>query len=129
MSRQSSSSPGSDPPRTDSIGRLLRHTSIYAITPVFQRLLGLVLVGVYTSVLPTGEYGLLALTDLFLALFPLLIGTSLLGGLSRHYFVHEDPDDRSSVISGSSAGRKILSRNVLLTQASIVSITSRCASG
>jgi O-antigen/teichoic acid export membrane protein len=100
MSRQSSSSPGSDPPRTDSIGRLLRHTSIYAITPVFQRLLGLVLVGVYTSVLPTGEYGLLALTDLFLALFPLLIGTSLLGGLSRHYFVHEDPDDRSSVISG-----------------------------
>ena len=100
MPSQSTSSPGSQGQRTDSIGGLLRHTSIYAITPIFQRLLGLVLVGVYTSVLPTGEYGLLALTDLFLALFPLLIGTSLLGGLSRHYFVHDDPKDRSSVISG-----------------------------
>ncbi|MDG1048992.1 MAG: polysaccharide biosynthesis C-terminal domain-containing protein [Planctomycetota bacterium] len=98
----STNTPGSRPQadQPDSIGGLLRHTSIYAITPIFQRLLGLVLVGIYTSVLPTGEYGLLGLTDLFLALFPLLIGTSLLAGLSRHYFIYEDPKDRSSVISG-----------------------------
>ena len=98
MPRQTSSDPRQE--RSDSIGKLLRHTSIYAITPIFQRVLGLVLVGIYTAVLPTAEYGLLALTDLFLALFPLLIGTSLLAGLSRHYFIHEDPRDRSSVISG-----------------------------
>ncbi len=86
--------------RTDSIPSLLRHTSIYAITPIFQRLLGLVLVGVYTAVLPAGEYGLLGLIALFLALFPLLIGTSITAGVSRHYFLYDDSEDRSSVISG-----------------------------
>ena len=100
MSRKSTSDHGASQDQSDSIGGLLRHTSIYAITPIFQRVLGLVLVGVYTSVLPTAEYGLLALTDLFLALFPLLIGTSLLSGLARQYFTHESAADRSSVISG-----------------------------
>ncbi len=100
MPSKSSPTPKSVGEPPDSILGLLKHTSVYAITPIFQRLLGLVLVGIYTAVLPAGEYGLLGLISLFLALFPLLIGTSILAGVSRHYFLYEDPADRSSVISG-----------------------------
>lgn len=85
----------------ESVGGLLRHTSIYAIAPLFQRALALVLVRYYTKALGAGPYGLLSLVDLFIALLPLIAGTSLVAGLSRHYFVHEDRRDRSSVVSGS----------------------------
>lgn len=100
MPSNSSPHPKSVGERPDSIQSLLRHASIYSITPIFQRLLGLVLVGVYTAVLPAGEYGLLGVIALFLSIFPLLIGTSILAGVSRHYFLYDDPKDRSSVISG-----------------------------
>ncbi|MEM6671422.1 MAG: polysaccharide biosynthesis C-terminal domain-containing protein [Planctomycetota bacterium] len=86
--------------RPESIGGLLRHTSIYAIAPLFQRALALILVRFYTEALGAGGWGLVSLMDLFVALLPLIVGTSLVAGLSRHYFVHEDPRDRSSVVSG-----------------------------
>ena len=86
--------------QTDSLAGLLKHTSIYAIAPIFQRALSVVLIAVYTTALEPSEYGLLTLMDLFLALFPILVGTSLIAGLSRHYFVQESSEERSAVISG-----------------------------
>ncbi|MEC8513456.1 MAG: polysaccharide biosynthesis C-terminal domain-containing protein [Planctomycetota bacterium] len=85
---------------TDSVEGLLRHTSIYAIAPLFQRVLGLVLIGLYTSALTPGEFGLVALAELFLLFLPFLVGTNLVAGLTRFYFEHEDQRDRSSVVSG-----------------------------
>lgn len=89
-----------DSKRTDSVGGLLKHTSIYAIAPIFQRLLSLVLVGLYTKKLGTGEYGVIALVELFLTLLPILVGSNLVAGLSRFYFEQKDDRDRSSLISG-----------------------------
>lgn len=83
-----------------SIRSLAGHTSIYAIAPLFQRVLAVVLVSLYTRKLGTDEWGILGLTDLLLGLLPIIVGTSLVAGLSRHYFVHEDPGDRSSVVAG-----------------------------
>lgn len=79
---------------------LARHTSIYAIAPLVQRVLALALTNAYTSKLSTGEWGILSQTDLFLALLPLLVGTSLLAGLTRHYFLHDVEADRRSVVTG-----------------------------
>lgn len=84
-----------------SLAGLARHTSIYAIAPLVQRVLALVLVNLYTKELGTGRWGILSQTDLFLALLPLLVGTSLLAGLSRHYFLQEDEDGRKRVVTSS----------------------------
>ncbi len=86
--------------KTDSIGGLLRHTSIYAIVPLVQRVMALLLVNAYTHRLSNGAWGVISMTDLFLTLLPILVGTNLIAGLSRHYFVHENEEDRASVISG-----------------------------
>lgn len=79
---------------------LARHTSIYAIAPLVQRALALVLVSLYTSKLTVGEWGIACQADLFLGLMPLLLSTSLIAGLTRHYFLHQVEADRRSVVSG-----------------------------
>lgn len=86
--------------KTDSIGGLLRHTSIYAIVPLVQRVIALLLVHAYTDLLSNGEWGVISMTDLFLTLLPIMVGMNLIAGLSRHYFLHDNAEDRASVISG-----------------------------
>lgn len=82
-----------------SIGGLLRHSSIYAIAPLVQRLLAVVLIRFYTKELDTPEWGILGLTDLLLGLLPILLGTSLLAGMSRHYFLQKSEADRGTVVT------------------------------
>jgi len=82
-----------------SMGGLLRHSSIYAIAPIAQRLLAVVLIHFYTDRLSTPEWGILGLTDLLLGLLPILLGTSLLAGLSRHYFLQKSESDRGAVVT------------------------------
>lgn len=86
--------------KTDSIGGLLRHTSIYAIVPLVQRVMALLLVNAYTQRLSNGEWGVISMTDLFLTLLPIMVGMNLIAGLSRQYFVYDNQEDRASVISG-----------------------------
>ena len=81
------------------LGGLVRHSSIYAIAPLAQRLLAVVLIRFYTKELDTPEWGILGLTDLLLGLLPILLGTSLLAGMSRHYFLQRSEADRGTVVT------------------------------
>lgn len=96
------SRPDADPSEDegrDSARALARHSTVYAVAPVAQRLLALLLVRFYTAELSTAEWGILSLTDLFLGLLPILVGTSLLAGMSRFYFLRQDAEERSAVVS------------------------------
>ena len=88
----------------DSVGGLLRHSSIYAIAPIVQRLLALALVPLYTRVLGDAKWGVLSLTDLLLGFLPILAGTSILAGMSRFYFVRQGEQDRDAVVTTSLLG-------------------------
>ncbi len=78
---------------------LLRHSSIYSLVPIVQRVLGIVLIPLYTYKLLTPEYGILELCDLLLLLLPQLVGTNLLGAMTRFFHEQADPRDREAVIS------------------------------
>jgi len=84
---------------SESVRDILRHSWIYSLAPVFQRLLAIVLIRLYTSRLSPGEYGVIELIDVLLMLVPQIVGINLLGGLTRFYFEHADPRRRAQVVT------------------------------
>ena len=98
--------PAPSPPSSESgqaarstVRTLLRHSSVYGLVPIVQRVLGIVLIRYYTRKLSTDEYGILELCELLLLVVPQLVGTNLLGAMTRFFYEHEDPRDRAAVIS------------------------------
>ncbi len=93
----------SDPPeaarQASPIRLLLRHSTVYSVVPLVQRVLGVVLIRLYTDKLNTGQYGILELTDLLLLLLPQLVGTNLLGAMTRFFYDQKEERDRNAVIS------------------------------
>lgn len=83
----------------DSVRELLRHSWIYSLAPIFQRLIAIVLIRLYTRRLTPGEFGVLDIVDLLILIVPQLVGINLLGGLTRFYFEHDDPQRRARVVS------------------------------
>jgi O-antigen/teichoic acid export membrane protein len=83
----------------ESVRGLLRHSWIYSLAPIAQRLLSIVLVRLYTKRLPIGEYGIVEILDVLILIVPQLVGINLLGGLTRFYFEHDDPRRRAQVVS------------------------------
>ncbi|MEL6903759.1 MAG: polysaccharide biosynthesis C-terminal domain-containing protein [Planctomycetota bacterium] len=90
--------------RSDSVRDLARHSTVYAVAPIAQRLIALLLIRFYTAELDTAEWGVLALADLLLGLLPLLVGSSLLAGMSRFYFLKAGDADRDRVVSTVAVG-------------------------
>jgi O-antigen/teichoic acid export membrane protein len=92
----------SDEPRgesPESVRGLLRHSWIYSLAPLAQRLLSIVLIRLYTKRLSIGENGVLEIVELLILIVPQLVGINLLGGLTRFYFEHDDPRRRAQVVS------------------------------
>ena len=82
-----------------SLRKLLRHSSIYSLAPILQRIAAIVLIPLYTEVLADTEWGILDLADVLILLLPQLVGANLLGGMTRFYFEHEDQRARNAVVS------------------------------
>jgi O-antigen/teichoic acid export membrane protein len=72
---------------------------VYSLVPILQRVLSVVLIRLYTHKLDTPQYGILELTDLLLLLLPQLVGTNLLGAMTRFFYDHTEERDRRAVIS------------------------------
>lgn len=87
------------PAQSDSVRALLRHSWVYSLAPIFQRLIAIVLIRLYTRRLSPGEFGVLDIVDLLILIVPQLVGINLLGGLTRFYFEHDDPQRRARVVS------------------------------
>jgi len=87
------------PDRGFSLRTLLRHSSVYSLAPILQRAAGLLLIPLYTGVLPEAEWGALSLADVVILLVPQLVGVNLLGGMTRFYFERREPRERAAVVS------------------------------
>jgi O-antigen/teichoic acid export membrane protein len=82
-----------------SVGRILKHSSIYSLVPLLQQVLALSLVRLYTRELGDSEWGALTLSELVILLVPQLVGVNLLGGMTRFYFEQKKQRDRNTIIS------------------------------
>lgn len=92
-----------DPPQESgsrrSLTELLRHALNYGAVPVIHKVLVVAMLPFYTDWLLESEYGVVAISDFILVLLAELLGVQLLGGMVRHYFVHEDRRDQAAVVS------------------------------
>ncbi len=81
------------------ITRLIRHTLIYGLGNSGSRLVGFLLLPLYTYYLRPEDYGVLALVSVFTQI--LFTVTSLGQGTAvfRRYFTHEDPAERDAVLT------------------------------
>ena len=100
--------PPDEAPRA-SVGRILRHSSIYSLVPVLQQLLGLSLVRLYTNQFSDEEWGAQTLSELIILLVPQLVGVNLLSGMTRFYFDQKEGRDRDAIISSTFIALTLLS--------------------
>ncbi len=101
------------PPET--VRGLLRHSWIYSLAPIIQRALSIVLIRFYTQKLDDpGQYGILVIADLLIALVPQLMGMNLLAGVTRFYFEHRNARDRAAVVTSAAVALFVVSSIVTL---------------
>lgn len=80
---------------------LARHSIIYGIGNVFNRVAALLLLPVYTRFLTPHDYGIKELVGLSTDVVSILLATAISGAIYRFYFEYDDLRDRNEVISSS----------------------------
>lgn len=80
---------------------LARHSLVYGIGNVFNRMAALLLLPVYTRFLTPNDYGVKELVGLSTDVIAILLATAISGAIYRFYFEYDDIKDRNEVISSS----------------------------
>lgn len=109
-----SADPATEPaaPKRRGLGELVRHTLNYGAVPLVHAVLAFGMLPFYTEWLSEAEYGVIGLSDLILVVLAELLGSHLLAGMVRHYFVHEFERERNAVISSTTLAVLVLSWSV-----------------
>lgn len=81
------------------IGRFFKHSSIYAIGNVLNRIGAFLLLPVYTNYLTVEQYGVLELFYATTAVFSGLLSVGIAHATLRFYFNYEDQSERNAVVS------------------------------
>ena len=81
------------------LSSLAKHSSIYSVAPILQRVIALILVRFYTEELNTAQWGVAQITDVVIIALTQMVGVNLFSGMVRFYFDHEDERDRNAVVS------------------------------
>ncbi|MFA6010966.1 MAG: oligosaccharide flippase family protein [Desulfobacteraceae bacterium] len=81
---------------------LFKHGSVYFIGTVLSRLVGFIMIPVYTLYLKAEGYGINELVGLSIEICGIIISTGIAGGIYRFYYEFKDPKDRNTVISTAS---------------------------
>jgi O-antigen/teichoic acid export membrane protein len=77
---------------------LLKHTSVYGVGNLLNKLVGFLLIPFYTHYLTPADYGTLELLDLSVALFGLAVMMWMNSAIVRYYYEYEDQKNRNEVI-------------------------------
>lgn len=85
----------------DKIKRLISHVLIYGFGNLGTRLVGFILIPVYSRYLLPEDYGVLALIAMFGQLLYTAINLGQNSALTRTYLLHDDPVGRDTVITTS----------------------------
>lgn len=80
--------------------RLTKGSLIYGLGDLFQRIIGFLLIPVYTRFLTTSDYGIVGVTNAVASIFGIFLGMGLRGSITRHYYDYADnPEDVREYLS------------------------------
>src|SRR5262245_62408302 len=85
----------------DNIKRLGRHVIVYGFGHAGTRIVGFLLVPIYSRYLTPADYGVLALVTMFAQVLYTFMNMGQSSALFRTYFRHDAPEERQAVITRS----------------------------
>jgi O-antigen/teichoic acid export membrane protein len=80
----------------------VKHGGIYAIGMVLSRLVGFLMLPVYTRVLTTADYGIMEILSLSTDILSMLVGLGIRQAVLRYYYHYDTEAERNGVISTAS---------------------------
>jgi O-antigen/teichoic acid export membrane protein len=89
-------------------GQILRHSSIYGIGVMVQKMGSIVMLPIYTRYLSPSDYGLIELLDLSVTVLGMIFGAQFSAALFYHYFKAETPKARGTVVTTTLIGSAVL---------------------
>lgn len=78
---------------------LFKHGSVYFLGTVLSRLVGFIMIPVYTVYLKAEGYGIDTLVGLSIEICGIVISSGIAGGIYRFYYEYKNQKDRNTVIS------------------------------
>jgi len=83
----------------DELKRLLKHSGIYGISVVLSKIVGFLMIPVYTRCLTPADYGVLELLDLIVFFSGIFAAMGIYSAVFRFYSEYESERDKKEVIS------------------------------
>lgn len=83
---------------------LLKHGSIYFLGTVLSRLVGFLMIPVYTHYLTPTDYGINTLVGLTIEIVGIVIGLGISGSVYRFYYDYKNEKERNKVVSTACIG-------------------------
>jgi O-antigen/teichoic acid export membrane protein len=93
----------------EEVKTLFKHGSIYFIGTILSRLVGFLMIPVYTKYLLAKGYGINELVGISIEICGIIISSGIAGGIYRFYYESDDQDHRNAVVSTASIAVTILS--------------------
>ena len=90
------------------LARFFKHSSIYAVGNIINRIGAFLLLPVYTNYLTVGEYGRLELFYVVMSIASGFLAIGMAHATLRFYFEYEDPKDRHASVSTNFIGSFIV---------------------
>ncbi len=78
---------------------LVKDSAIYAVGTIASRLVGFIMIPVYTRVLTPADYGVIDAISRVVDMVGLLLALGLAESLMRHYFLAKDEEDRRRLVA------------------------------
>ncbi len=79
--------------------KLFKHSVIYGLGSIITRIMGFLMIPVYTHYLTTKEYGIIEILDLVSYIISTVIIAGFVPAASKYYFSYKKEDDKNHVIS------------------------------
>lgn len=83
----------------DGLKKTLSHTAIYGIGNALQRIVGFLMLPIYTRYLSPADYGVISMMQILLDLTSLFFGMQIATAVFRHYYKEKEEAARKEVLS------------------------------
>lgn len=91
-----------------------KHSSIYGISNILRKVIGFLMIPIYTAYLVPSDYGMIELLDLTLEVIAMLVGLRLGSAVVRFHHHYTRPEDKDEVFTTSLIFMTLLSVTVLV---------------
>jgi len=83
---------------------ILKHSSIYLVANFLNRIIGFLMIPVYTRFLTPADYGVLELISITMTFLSIIVAAGITEAVARFYFDYKDDKGKNTVISSALLG-------------------------